>query len=53
MESAPFGQGKLGVHQALATQQSKVKDIMKFKGNLEQVLQSEVSRTQDSYKLLI
>jgi len=41
MESAPFGQGKLGVHQALATQQSKVKDIMKFKGNLEQVLQSE------------
>ena len=45
MESAPFGKGKMGVYQALAVQQSKVKDIMKFQGDMQAVLKSEVSRS--------
>ncbi|XP_012944656.1 uncharacterized protein LOC101854908 [Aplysia californica] len=41
MESATFGQGRLGVLEALAVQQSKVKDIMKFQGDIESVLRAE------------
>ncbi|BFZ00631.1 hypothetical protein BsWGS_03670 [Bradybaena similaris] len=41
MESAPFGQGKFGVLQALAIQHSKVKDILKFRSDVDKVLKSE------------
>ncbi|CAL1537681.1 unnamed protein product [Lymnaea stagnalis] len=41
MESAPFGRGKLGVLQALAIQQSKVKDILNFRGNIDTLLEKE------------
>jgi len=41
MESASFGRGKLGVMEALVVQQSKVKDIMKFQGEVMTTLKME------------
>lgn len=41
MESATFGQGKFGVLEALAIQQSKVKDIFQFRGNVDSLLRTE------------
>uniref|UniRef100_A0A0B7AQ49 SH3 domain-containing protein n=1 Tax=Arion vulgaris TaxID=1028688 RepID=A0A0B7AQ49_9EUPU len=61
MESAPFGHGKFGHLEALAIQQSKVKDILKFRTDVDGALNSqkfddkstnELSNSYDSIKAL-